>query len=112
MISKMDVRRDLQALSLGDMDSSCNAPRPTEVPRPKHALSKGFMTSAEDERPEANLLIGSSQYALQSHKHVIICIGRVSVGRRLKSLNALLNSHIKGEAFNYLEVLSIAIHTV
>jgi len=43
------------------------------------------MTLAEDKRPEATLLIDWSEYALQRHKwRVIIYIGRVSVGRRLK----------------------------
>ena len=36
-------------------------------PRPKEAVSEGSMTLAEDKRPEANLLIGLSQYALQRH---------------------------------------------
>jgi len=60
MISKMRVRRDLQAMSLSNKDRSCNAPRSTEVPRHKHAVSEGLMTLAEDKRPEANLLIGLS----------------------------------------------------
>jgi len=60
MIRKMPVRRDLRALSLNDRDQSCNAPRSTETPRPKHAVSEGLMTLAEDKRPEANLLIGLS----------------------------------------------------
>jgi len=60
MISKMRVRRDLQAVSLSDKDQSCNAPRSMEVPRPKHAVSEGLMTLAEDKRPQANLLIGLS----------------------------------------------------
>jgi len=47
-------------MSLSDMDQSCNAPRSTEGPRPKHAVSEGLMTLAEDTRPEANLLIGLS----------------------------------------------------
>ena len=82
MISNIVVSRDLWALSLGDRDSSCNALRSTEVPRPKHAVSEGLMTLAEDKRPEANLLIGLRQYALQCHRCVIIYVGRVSVGRR------------------------------
>jgi len=77
MISKMRVRRDLQALSHRERDSSFNAPWPTEVPRPKHALSEGLMTLAEYKRPEDNLLVGSSQYALQHHRRVIIHVGRV-----------------------------------
>jgi len=35
--------------------------------RPKHAVSEGLMTLAEDKRPEATLLIGLSQYASQHH---------------------------------------------
>jgi len=57
MISKMLVCRDLWALSLSDRDQSCNAPRSTEAPKPKHAISEGLMTLAEDWRPEATLLI-------------------------------------------------------
>jgi len=68
MISKMLVCRELRALSGGDRDWTCNAPRSTEAPRPKHAVSEGLMTLAEDKRPEANLLIGFSQYALQRDK--------------------------------------------
>jgi len=60
MISKMWVRRDLRAVSLSNMDQSCNAPWSTEAPRPKHAVSEGLMTLAEDNRPEATLLIGLS----------------------------------------------------
>ena len=67
IINKMRVCRDLRALSLSDRDSSCNAPRSTEVPRSNHPVSEGSMTLADDKRPEANLLIGLSQYALQCH---------------------------------------------
>jgi len=67
MKSNMGVCWDLRALSLSDKGSTCNPPRSTEVPRPKHAVSEGSMTLAEDQRPEANLLIGLSQYALQCH---------------------------------------------
>ena len=67
MISKILVSRDLRALSHSDKESSCNAPRSTEAPRPTHAVSEGLMTLTEDKRPEANLLIGLSQYALQRH---------------------------------------------
>jgi len=63
----MLVRRDLWALSPSGKDSSCNTPRSTEMPRPKHAVSEGLMTLGEDKRPEANLLIGLSQYALKRH---------------------------------------------
>jgi len=58
--------------------------------RPKHVVSVRLMTLAEDKSPEANLLIGMSQYALQRHtrliirgSHVIIYVGRVLVGRWL-----------------------------
>ena len=67
MISNMRVHRDLQTLSLSDTDSFCNTPRSTEVPRPTYTVSEGLMTLAEDKRPEANLPIGLSQYALQHH---------------------------------------------
>jgi len=50
---------------------------------PKHGVSEGLITLAEDKRREANLLVGSSQYAVQRHEHVIIYIGRVSVGCQL-----------------------------
>ena len=95
MISKMLVRRDLQAWSLSNRDSSCNTPRCTEVPRPKHAVSEGLMTLAVEKRPEANLLIWLSQYALQRHRHVVIYFGGVWVGRWLISLNRFQNSQIK-----------------
>ena len=67
MISNMLVCRDLQTLTLGDRDSFCNTPWSTEVPRPKYAVSVGLMTLAEDKRPEANLLIGLSEYAFQHY---------------------------------------------
>jgi len=70
MISKMRVRKDLRAMSLSDRDQSCNAPRSTEAPRHKHAVSEGSMTLAEDKRPEANQLIGLIWYALQRHSDV------------------------------------------
>ena len=38
-----------------------------ERSRPKHAVSEELMTLAEDKKPEANLLIGLSQYASQCH---------------------------------------------
>jgi len=82
MICKMQVSGDLRALSLSDRDSSCNPPQSTEVPRPKPAVSEGLMTLADHKRPEAYLLIRLSQYALQHHRRVIICLGRESVGRR------------------------------
>jgi len=63
----MLVLRDLWALLPRDKDSFWNTPRSTEAPRPKHDVSEGSMTLAEDKRPEANLLIGLSQYALQPH---------------------------------------------
>jgi len=44
-------------------------PRSTEVPRPKHAVSEGSMTLAEDKRPEANLFFWLRQHALQHHTH-------------------------------------------
>ena len=79
----MQARRDLWTLSLSDEDSIWNAPRSMEVTKPKHAVSEGLMALAEDKRPEANLLVGLSQYALQHHRPVIIYVTRVSVGRRL-----------------------------
>ena len=39
-----------------------------ESSRPKYAVSQRLMTSGEGKRPEANLLIRMSQYALQCHK--------------------------------------------
>ena len=41
------------------------------------------MTVAEGKRPEANLFIEVSQYALQYHVRVIIYVGGVSVGHQL-----------------------------
>ena len=40
--------------------------------RPKHAVSEGLTTLADDKRPEAYLLIGLSQYPLQGHIDLII----------------------------------------
>jgi len=54
----MRVLRDIQALSLRNRDQSCNVPPSTEALRPKHNVSEGLMTLAEDDMPEANLLIG------------------------------------------------------
>jgi len=67
MISKMGGSRDLRAMSISTRYSSCNVPRSTEVLRTKHTQSEGLMTLAGDMRPEANLLIGLGQYALQLH---------------------------------------------
>jgi len=48
--------------------------------RPKQAVSERSMTLAQDKRPEANQLVGVSQYPLQRHIPVNIYVGRVSVG--------------------------------
>jgi len=60
MICKILVRGDLQALSLSDKDQSWNAPRSTEAPTHKHAVSEGLMSLAQDKMPEATMLIGLS----------------------------------------------------
>jgi hypothetical protein len=49
--------------------------------RPKHAVSEGLMTLAEDKRPEANRLIELRPHALHRHRRVIIYASGVSVGR-------------------------------
>jgi hypothetical protein len=51
--------------------------------RPKHAMSEGLITLAEDKRPEANRLIELSPYALQRHRCGIIYGRDLSVGHRL-----------------------------
>jgi hypothetical protein len=40
-------------------------PGQREESRPKHDVTEGIMTSADDTRPEATLLIGLSYHALQ-----------------------------------------------
>jgi len=42
-----------------------------EQSRPKHDVTEGIMTLAEDKRPEATLLIGLSYYALQRQSHIV-----------------------------------------
>jgi len=39
--------------------------------RPKHDVTEGIMTSADDMRPEATLLIGLSEYALQHQTRIL-----------------------------------------
>jgi hypothetical protein len=60
---------------------------------PKHAVSEGLMTLAEDKRPEAIRIIGLRPYALQRHQRVIIYVSGVSVRRRLNISDAMPNSH-------------------
>ena len=74
--------RDLQAHTLSGGNTLRHFPVYGRS-RLKHAVSEGFMTLAENMRPEANLLIGVSQYALQRHERVIIYVGRVSVSHQL-----------------------------
>jgi DNA-binding IclR family transcriptional regulator len=39
--------------------------------RPKHSVSYGLMALAEHKSPEGNVLIESSQYALQHHSNIV-----------------------------------------
>ena len=41
-----------------------------EQSRPKHDVTEGVLTLAEDKRPEATLLIGLSLYALQRQTRI------------------------------------------
>jgi len=53
---------DLLPQAIGIMGA---LPTQREQSRLKHDVTEGIMTSAEDMRPEATLLIGVSQHALQ-----------------------------------------------
>jgi len=75
-------KRDLHAHVLSGENSLRHSPVYRRS-RPKHAVSEGLLTLAEDTQPEATVLIGLSWYAVQRHAGVIIYIGRVTVGRRL-----------------------------
>jgi hypothetical protein len=46
-------------------------PGQRERSRPKYYVTEGVMTSAEDMRPEATLLIGLSYYALQCQTRIL-----------------------------------------
>jgi hypothetical protein len=47
-------------------------PGQREYSRPEHDVTEGIMTSADDMRPEATLLIGLSYYALQRQTRIVI----------------------------------------
>ena len=47
------ITRDLQTHTLSG-EITCDTPRATEVPSPKHAVSEGLLALAEDKRPGAN----------------------------------------------------------
>jgi len=49
----------------------------------KHAVREGFLTLADDKRPEVTLLITFELVCIATRVGVIIYVGRVSVGRRL-----------------------------
>jgi hypothetical protein len=49
-------------------------PGQRERSRPKHDVSEGIMTSADDMRPEATLLIGLSKYALQRQTRILYAL--------------------------------------
>jgi len=55
-------------------------------PDPKLVVREGLMALAEDKRPEATLLITFELVCIATREGVIIYVGRVSVGRRHKSL--------------------------
>jgi hypothetical protein len=55
--SQYAIKRDHHLIASGDKSSWCT-PRPKRLSRPEHDMTKGFMTSADDMRPEATLLIG------------------------------------------------------
>jgi hypothetical protein len=55
----MRVSEDLQAHALSGESILRRSPV-YGSPKPKHAVSEGLMTLAEDKRPEATLLIGLS----------------------------------------------------
>ena len=67
--------------------------------RPKHVVSDGLMTLAEDKRPEANLRIELRQYALQNLSIVLwSTLLEQSVGHRIKSLKQCQISTIINQA--------------
>jgi len=70
-ITQYASKRDRQPHGLSSENSLLHSPVYGWL-RPKHAVSQGLMTLAEDIRPEANLLIELRQYALQRHTHIEI----------------------------------------
>jgi hypothetical protein len=78
--------------------------------KPKHAVSEGLMTLAEDKRPEANQLIEFRPYALQRHTpseyKVDVSLSTLAENRFVAEYisDAMPNSH-SGEAVNSEELL-------
>jgi hypothetical protein len=67
----MRVRR-IVSLSPQDIRSTGALPGQRERSRPKHDVTEGIMTLAEDMRSEATLLIGLSLNALQRQTRIVI----------------------------------------
>ena len=79
-------KRDQKAYAVSGRNTLQHAPVYRRL-RPKHAESEGLLALAEDERPEATLLMGVSWYASQRHTrsiirgwHIMIYVGGESVG--------------------------------
>jgi hypothetical protein len=72
----MRISRNLLACSQSDWTPTRNASWYTEVLTPNHSVPGGLMPVVEGKRPEANLLVGSRQYALKPHvRCVVIYVG-------------------------------------
>jgi len=102
-------KRVLQAHTL----SGGNTLRHTPVygkSRPKHAVSEGFTTLAEDKGPEATLLIELSQNALQHHscyKYGVDMLWSTLAEYPLVAdsiSDSMTNSQINGEVLNSEEL--------
>jgi hypothetical protein len=59
---------DLLPQAIGNIGA---LPGQRERSRPKYDVTDGFMTSADDTRPEATMLIGLSAYALQCQTRIL-----------------------------------------
>jgi hypothetical protein len=64
--------RGIVSLPLPMVKDTDALPGQRERSRPEHDMTEGIMTSADDMRPEATLLIGLSWYALQRQTHIVI----------------------------------------
>jgi hypothetical protein len=74
---------DRHTLSLRDKGRYAHSPGYRSL-NPKHAVREGLMALAEDKRPEATLLITFELVCIATQEGVIIYVGRVSVGSRVK----------------------------
>jgi len=73
--------------------------------RPKHAVSEGLLTLAEDKRPEANWPIVLRPHASQRHTNILLPMLAEYLLVADEISDAMPNSHIEGEAMNCEELL-------